>query len=177
MLFAIYCATPFPLVEITCYLTGLQVYRISTITGCPGVSAHGMYEFGMNKAVSPSWRGRGRWGIADGENKVSSSKKPELSKVLSFMPRAGQNDSRARRALPTARDSAKSIYLPSSFNVGFFFLDPFSFFLPVPAGSSLRGGDVVVYVFDINQSSLPTPFYSVPVSISVMMAFQLYFIP
>ena len=40
----------------------------------------------------------------------------------------------------------------------------------VPAGSPSRGGDVAVYVFDINQPSLPTPFYSVLVSISVFMA-------
>ena len=34
----------------------------------------------------------------------------------------------------------------------------------VPVGSPARGGDVGdgdVYVFDINQPSLPTPFYSV----------------
>ena len=40
----------------------------------------------------------------------------------------------------------------------------------VPANSPLRGGDVAVYVFDINQPSLPTPFYSALVSISVFMA-------
>ena len=28
----------------------------------------------------------------------------------------------------------------------------------VPSGSPLCGGDVAVYVFDINQASLPTPF-------------------
>ena len=32
------------------------------------------------------------------------------------------------------------------------------------------GGDVAVFVFDINQPSLPTPFYSVLVSVSVFMA-------
>ena len=32
------------------------------------------------------------------------------------------------------------------------------------------GGDVAVYIFDINQLSLPTPFYSVLVSVSVFMA-------
>ena len=31
----------------------------------------------------------------------------------------------------------------------------------VPVGSPSRGGDVAVYVLDINQASLPTPFYSV----------------
>ena len=33
--------------------------------------------------------------------------------------------------------------------------------LSVSAGSSSRGGDVAGYVDDINQPSLPTPFYSV----------------
>ena len=45
----------------------------------------------------------------------------------------------------------------------------------VLAGSSSRGGDVVVYVFDINQLSLPTLFYSVLVSISVFMALSIVF--
>ena len=45
----------------------------------------------------------------------------------------------------------------------------------VPAGSPSRGGDVVVYVFDINQPSLPTPFCSVLVSISVFMALSTVF--
>ena len=40
----------------------------------------------------------------------------------------------------------------------------------VPMGSPSCGGDVAVYVFDINQLRLPTPFYSVLVSISVFMA-------
>ena len=40
----------------------------------------------------------------------------------------------------------------------------------VSAGSPSRGGDVAVYVFDINQLSLPTPFHSVLVSTSVFMA-------
>ena len=47
----------------------------------------------------------------------------------------------------------------------------------VPTGSPSRGGDVPVYVFDINQPSLPTPFHSVLVSVSVFIAIQLYFIP
>ena len=37
----------------------------------------------------------------------------------------------------------------------------------VPTGSPPRGGDVAVYVFDINQPSLPTPFYAIFVSVSV----------
>ena len=40
----------------------------------------------------------------------------------------------------------------------------------VLTGSSSRGGDVAVYVFDINQPSLPIPVYSVLVSASVFMA-------
>ena len=42
--------------------------------------------------------------------------------------------------------------------------------LVVPASSFSRGGDVALDVFDINQPSLPTPFYSVLVSFSVFMA-------
>ena len=41
---------------------------------------------------------------------------------------------------------------------------------PVPTGSPSRGGDVTVYVKDIKQPSLPIPFYSVLVSISVFVA-------
>ena len=44
--------------------------------------------------------------------------------------------------------------------------------MQVPADLPSRGGDVAVYVFDINQPSLPTPFYSVRLSISVFMAFS-----
>ena len=40
----------------------------------------------------------------------------------------------------------------------------------VHAGSPSRCGDVAVDVFDIIQPSLPTPFYSVLVSVSVFMA-------
>ena len=45
-----------------------------------------------------------------------------------------------------------------------------------PMGSPSHGGDVAVYVFDINQLSLSTPFYSVLVSVSFLWSFQLYFI-
>ena len=45
----------------------------------------------------------------------------------------------------------------------------------VPAGSPSRGGDVTVYVFDINQPSLPTAFYTVLASISVLMALSTVF--
>ena len=46
----------------------------------------------------------------------------------------------------------------------------------VPTGSPSRGGDVAVYVFDVNQLSLPTLFlYSVLVSVSVFMALSTVF--
>ena len=45
----------------------------------------------------------------------------------------------------------------------------------VPADLPSRRGDVAVYVFDINQPSLPTPFYSVLVSISVFMTLSTVF--
>ena len=47
----------------------------------------------------------------------------------------------------------------------------------VPTDSPSRGGDVAVYVyvFDINQLSLPIPFYSVLVSVSVFMALSTAF--
>ena len=40
----------------------------------------------------------------------------------------------------------------------------------VPVGSPSRCGDVTVCVYGINQPNLPTPFYSVLVTISVFMA-------
>ena len=46
----------------------------------------------------------------------------------------------------------------------------------VLAGSPSCGLDVVVYGFDINQVSLPTPFYSVLASISVFMALSTVFL-
>ena len=45
----------------------------------------------------------------------------------------------------------------------------------VSVGSPSRGGDVAVYVFSINQPSLPTPFYSVLVSVSVFVVFSTLF--
>ena len=45
----------------------------------------------------------------------------------------------------------------------------------VPTGPPLRYGDVEAYVFDVNQPSLPTPFYSVLVSISVFTAISTVF--
>ena len=47
--------------------------------------------------------------------------------------------------------------------------------LVVPTGSPSRGGDVAVYAFDINQPSLPTPFYSILVSASVFKALSTVF--
>ena len=47
--------------------------------------------------------------------------------------------------------------------------------LSVPTGSPSRGGDVVVYIYDIDQPSLPTLFYSVLVSISVFLALSTAF--
>ena len=46
----------------------------------------------------------------------------------------------------------------------------------VSVGSPSRGGDVAVYVFSINQPSLPTPFYSALVSMSVLMTFSIVFL-
>ena len=48
-------------------------------------------------------------------------------------------------------------------------------FLYFPTGSPLCDEDVTVY--DKNQLSLPTPFYSVPVSISVFMALSTCIFP
>ena len=42
--------------------------------------------------------------------------------------------------------------------------------LTLPTGSPSYGGDVTVYFTDINQPSLPTPFYSVLVFAAVFMA-------
>ena len=40
----------------------------------------------------------------------------------------------------------------------------------VPTGFPSRGGDVAVFIFDINQPSLPTPFHPDLVSVFVLMA-------
>ena len=47
--------------------------------------------------------------------------------------------------------------------------------LSILTASPSSGGDVEVYVFDKNQPSLPTPFYSVPVSVFVVMARSIVF--
>ena len=51
----------------------------------------------------------------------------------------------------------------------------FASFILVPAGSPSPGGDVTVYVYDMNQPSLPTPFNSVLVSVSVLVALSTVF--
>ena len=45
----------------------------------------------------------------------------------------------------------------------------------VPTGLPSCGGNVAVYVFDINQPSLPTPSCSVLMSVSVFMALSTVF--
>ena len=45
----------------------------------------------------------------------------------------------------------------------------------VPADSPSHGGGVPVDVFNIGQPSLPTPFYSVHVSVSVFLALSTIF--
>ena len=52
---------------------------------------------------------------------------------------------------------------------------PFFIYTRVPPGSPSSGGYVAVYVFNINQPSLPTPFYSVLLSVSVFMAISTVF--
>ena len=42
--------------------------------------------------------------------------------------------------------------------------------IAVPTGLHSRGGDAAFYVFDMNQPSLSSPFYSVLLSVSVFMA-------
>ena len=51
----------------------------------------------------------------------------------------------------------------------------FVLLLSVPARSPAGGGDVAVYTKDINQPTLPTPSYSVLVSISVFAALSTEF--
>ena len=45
----------------------------------------------------------------------------------------------------------------------------------LPAGSPSHGGDVADYVFDINQPSLPIPFYFILVPVAVFMALSTVF--
>ena len=52
---------------------------------------------------------------------------------------------------------------------------PHLFVYRSPRGSPSHGGDVAVYIYDINQPSLPTPFQSVLVSVSVFKALSTVF--
>ena len=52
---------------------------------------------------------------------------------------------------------------------------PHLFVYRSPRGSPSHGGDVAVYIYDINQPSLPTPFHSVLVSVSVFKALSTVF--
>ena len=47
--------------------------------------------------------------------------------------------------------------------------------LLVPVRLPSRGGDVAVYVFDINQPNMPTTFYSVLMSVSIFIALSTVF--
>ena len=67
--------------------------------------------------------------------------------VLPLMP--GVSQYIAIHATLTARDFFLAYFYPSG---------PFTSIFSVPAGTPSRGGDVKVYVLDINQPSLPTPF-------------------
>ena len=67
-------------------------------------------------------------------------------------------------------ETEKSLHSQSSALVFFLKLDLSS--LRVPTGSPLRGGNVAVYVFDINQQSLPTRFYSILVSVCLYGPFN-----
>ena len=53
--------------------------------------------------------------------------------------------------------------------------------IQVPPGSPSRGGDGAVYVFNINQPSLPTPLKKIQILFLCLFLsvwpFQLYFIP
>ena len=59
----------------------------------------------------------------------------------------------------------------------FFLFLSFLYLFGVHAGSSSCGGDVAIYVFDIDQPSLPTSFYSVLVSSSVFVVLLTVFHP
>ena len=54
-------------------------------------------------------------------------------------------------------------------------LDPLPSSPPGPTSSPSRGGDIAIYVKDINQPSLPIPFYFVLVSVSVFMSLSTVF--
>ena len=64
---------------------------------------------------------------------------------------------------------------PQRIKSGLRSLKELTFLKYVPAGSPSRGANVAIYVFDKNQPSLPTPFYSVLVSVSVFVALSTAF--
>ena len=55
------------------------------------------------------------------------------------------------------------------------FVNLFPTTVEVPTGFPSRGGDVAVFIFDINQPSLRTPFHSALVSVSVFMSLSTVF--
>ena len=59
------------------------------------------------------------------------------------------------------------------------FITLYVIIMSVPPGSPSRGGDVAVYVFDVNQPSLPIPFFYILLLCLFLSLwpFQLYFIP
>ena len=71
-----------------------------------------------------------------------------------------------RRRREDREDGASAIAL---------FKQPCGLVFTVPARSPSRGGDVTVFVNDTNRLSLPTPFYSVLMSVSVFMALSTVF--
>ena len=95
-----------------------------------------------------------------------------LTEVLSLSPGAGHSIALHTLTSPTVRASFFKPWSRSQYS--FAYLD-FAYCQRVPAGSPSRGGNVTVYVKDINQLCLPTPFYSVLVSISVFMALSIAF--
>ena len=47
--------------------------------------------------------------------------------------------------------------------------------MAVPVSSPSRGGDIAIYVFEINQPNLPTLLFSILVSVSVFTALSTVF--
>ena len=79
--------------------------------------------------------------------------------------------SRSLRLIWVARDSSLNVIVIIHHSKASMFL----WSSMVPADSPSGGGGVAIYVFDINQPSLPTPFCSVLVSVSVFMALSTVF--
>ena len=88
------------------------------------------------------------------------------------------NNNNKKTTTTTTHSQKQNTRLLFSCSCGCFLRPPPQVFLDlVPAGSPSRGGDVAADVVDVNQPSLPTPFYSVLVSLSVFMALSTAFIP